>query len=86
MAVVFRNLHLWYLASEVLVAGLVLMVEVTSMPNMRALMETLDLRPGYAGARLRRALADGDGSKLGFGDENSEIDLGLDSSSLAHMR
>ena len=39
---------------------------------------------------IRRApawfLAAGDGPKLGFGDENPEINLGLDSSSSALVR
>jgi hypothetical protein len=35
---------------------------------------------------LRCVLVEGGGSKLGFGDENPEIYLWLDSSPSAHMR
>jgi hypothetical protein len=35
--------------------------------------------------RLRRVLPEGGGSKLGFGDENPEINLCLDSSPSAHV-
>ena len=40
---------------------------------------------GYVIARLCRVLAEGGGLKLGFGDENPEFNLGLDSSSSTHV-
>ena len=56
------------------------------MTSMCTPVETLDLRSGYVDARQHRALAEGGGWKLGFRDENLETDLGLDSSSSAHVR
>lgn len=55
---VFQFLCLRYPASEMSVAGQVLMVEVTSMTSMRTPVETLDIRSGYVDARVRRALAE----------------------------
>jgi hypothetical protein len=45
-----------------------------------------DLQSGYVDARMRRVLAGGGGSKLDFGDKNSEIDLWLKSSPSAQVR
>jgi hypothetical protein len=47
---------------------------------MRTPVETQGLRSGYVNARTRRVLAEGDGSKLDFRDENPGIVLWLDSS------
>ena len=50
---VFRYLYPRYPASEVSVAGQLMMVEAASMMTMRTLVETLDLLSDYVNARLR---------------------------------
>jgi hypothetical protein len=58
-----------------------MMVQVASTLSLHTLVETRIVDAG-----LHHALVEGGGSKLYFGDENSEIDLRLDSSSSAHVR
>ena len=57
------------------------MVQEASTTILCTSVETQDLRSGYVISRLRHILVEGGGSKLGFGIENPEIDVGLDSSS-----
>jgi hypothetical protein len=72
-------------ASEASLAGQVIMVEAASTTSMCTPVETLDHRSGNVDARLRRALVEGGGSKLDFGDANLEINLWLDLLSSAHV-
>ena len=61
------------------------MVDADSKTGMRTPVETHDPWSGNVDARLAHALVEGGVSKLGFGDENVEIVLWLDSSPSAHV-
>jgi hypothetical protein len=80
----FQYLLQLHSASGASLAGQVIMVEAASTTSMCTSVETLDRRSSNVDDRLRRALVEGVGSKLVFGDENLEIDLWLDSLSSAH--
>jgi hypothetical protein len=60
------------------------MVQAASTSSVRTMVE--DLWSGYVDARLHHVFVQGSESKLGFGDENPEINLLLDSSPSAHVR
>jgi transcriptional regulator of nitric oxide reductase len=81
----FQYLLQRHSASDSSLAGQVIMVEAASTTSMCTSVETLDRRSGNVDDCLRRALVEGGGSKIVFGDENLEIDLWLDSLSSAHV-
>ena len=62
------------------------MVQEASTTILCTSVETQDLRSGYVMSRLRHVLVEGGGSKLGFGDENPEFNLVVDSPSSVHVR
>ena len=53
--------------------------------DLCTLVETQDLRSDYVDARMRHVLAKGGILKLGFGDENPEFNLVLNSPPLAQV-